>query len=85
MGGTVNWNDGGVLETSVRAGERGPLIVLSGAAEFTNITQLIEVINSQTMKMHGGSMVLIRPQPAVVSVLTLVDEEQVIAVRAGSP
>jgi anti-anti-sigma factor len=116
MGGTVNWNDGGVLETSVRAGERGPLIVLSGAAEFTNITQLIEVIDSQlsggsrqlvidvsrlrsadstsiwfllltarTMKMHGGSMVLIRPQPAVVRVLTLVDEEQVIAVRAGSP
>ena len=116
MGGTVNWNDAGVLETSVRAGERGPLIVLSGSAEFTNITQLIEVINPQlsggtrhlvidvsrlrsadstsiwfllltarTMKMHGGSMVLIRPQPAVVRVLTLVDEEQVIAVRAGSP
>ena len=116
MGGTVNWNDGGVLETSVRAGERGPLVVLSGAAEFANITQLIEVINSQlsggtrqlvidvsslrfadstsiwfllltarTMKMHGGSMVLIRPQPAVVRVLTLVDDKQVIAVRACSP
>jgi MFS family permease len=42
-------------------------------------------LTARTMKMHGGSMVLIRPQPAVVSVLTLVDEEQVIAVRAGSP
>jgi len=116
MSGTVKWTNGGVLETSVRAGEGGPLVVLSGAAEFTNITQLIEVIGSQlsgdtrqlvidvsrlcsadstsiwfllltarTMKMHGGTMVLIRPQPAVVRVLTLVDEEQVIAVRAGSP
>src|ERR1700722_2036361 len=116
MGGTVKWTNGGVLETSVRAGERGPLVVLSGAAEFTNITQLIEVIGSQlsggtrqlvidvstlcfadstsiwfllltarTMKMHGGTMVLIRPQPAVVRGLTLAEKERVMAGRAASP
>jgi anti-anti-sigma factor len=104
-----------LLEISVRAGERGPLIVLSGAAEFSNITQLIDVISSQlsegvrrlvidtsglrfadstsiwfllltarTMKTLGGSMVLIRPQPAVVRALNLVDTEQIITVRTGT-
>lgn len=101
-----------MLEISVTAGEFGPLIVLCGAAEFSNITQLIDVISSQvsegvrqlvidtsglcfadstsiwfllltarTMKTDGGSMVLIRPQPAVVRTLNLVDVEQVITVR----
>jgi anti-anti-sigma factor len=104
-----------VLETSVRAGECGPLIVLSGAAEFSNITQLIDVISSQlsegvrqlvidtsglrfvdstsiwflvltarTVKTQGGSMVLIRPQPAVVRALNKVDVEQIITVRTGT-
>ena len=104
-----------MLETSVRAGECGPLIVLSGAAEFSNITQLIDVISSQLsegvrqvvidtsglrfadstslwflvltariVKTQGGSMVLIRPQPAVVRVLNKVDVEQIITVRTGT-
>ena len=83
--------------------------------EFSNITQLIDVISSQlsegvrrlvidtsglrfadstsiwfllltatTMKTHGGSMVLIRPQQAVVRALNLVDVEQIITVRTGT-
>ena len=52
-------------------------------ADSTSIWFLL--LTARTMKMHGGSMVLIRPQPAVVRVLTLVDAGQVITVQAGGP
>jgi len=100
-----------LLGTSVAAGAYGPLIVLSGAADFT-IAHLTGVLASQmtevtrqlmidvsglrfadsasiwlllvvarTLKDEGGSMVLIRPQPAVARILTLIDTDHVITIR----
>jgi anti-anti-sigma factor len=101
-----------LLGTSVAAGAYGPLIVLSGAADFTSIAYLTGVLASQmtevtrqlmidvsglrfadsasiwlllvvarTLKGEGGSMVLIRPQPAVARILTLIDTDHVITIR----
>ena len=41
-----------VLRMSVSAGERGPLITLSGEADITNAAELSELINAQ---LSGGT------------------------------
>jgi len=101
-----------LLQTSVAAGASGPLIVLSGVADISTITQLSGVITSQlseitrqliidasglrfadsaaiallllvarTLKGQGGTMVLIRPQPAVARAVTLADPGQIIMIQ----
>ncbi len=106
-----------LLQTSVAAGASGPLIVLSGVADISTITQLSGVITSQlseitrqlmmidvsglrfadsaaiallllvarTLKGQGGSMVLIRPQPAVARAVTLADPDQIITIQGRTP
>jgi anti-anti-sigma factor len=107
-----------LLQTSVTAGASGPLIVLSGVADISTITQLSGVITSQlseitrqlmmmidvsglrfadsaaiallllvarTLKGQGGSMVLIRPQPAVARAVTLADPDQIITIQGRTP
>ena len=106
-----------LLQTSVAAGASGPLIVLSGVADISTITQLSGVITSQlseitrqlmmidvsglrfadsaaiallllvarTLKGQGGSMVLIRPQPAVAQAVTLADPDQIITIQGRTP
>jgi len=105
-----------LLQTSVTAGASGPLIVLSGVADISTITQLSGVITSQlseitrqlmidasglrfadsaavallllvarTLKGQGGTMVLIRPQPAVARAVTLADPGQIILIQGRTP
>ena len=105
-----------LLQTSVAAGASGPLIVLSGVADISTITQLSGVITSQlseitrqlmidvsglrfadpaaisllllvarTLRGQGGSMVLIRPQPAVARAVTLADPDQIITIQGRTP
>lgn len=107
-----------LLQTSVTAGASGPLIVLSGVADISTITQLSGVITSQlseitrqlmmmidvsglrfadsaaiallllvarTLKGQGGSMVPIRPQPAVARAVTLADPDQIITIQGRTP
>ena len=105
-----------LLQTSVATGASGPLIVLSGVADISTITQLSGVITSQlseitrqlmidasglrfadsaaiallllvarTLKGQGGTMVLIRPQPAVARAVTLADTGQIIMIQGRTP
>jgi anti-anti-sigma factor len=73
-----------VINSQLSEGTQQLLIDMSGlcSADSTSIWFLL--LTARTMKMHGGSMVLIRPKPAVVRVLTLVDEGQVITIRSGA-
>ena len=97
------------------AGESGPVVVLSGEADWSTVGQLSELITAQlaggvrqlmvdasglrfadsasvrvlvlaarTLKERGGALVLLRPQPAVARMLTLLGVDQSITVRGGT-
>lgn len=103
------------LETSVTAGESGPVVVLSGEADWASAGQLSELMTAQlaggvqrlmvdvsglrfadsssvrvlvlagrTLKDRGGSLVLLRPQPAVARVLELMGADQLVVVQGGT-
>jgi stage II sporulation protein AA (anti-sigma F factor antagonist) len=102
----------GALESSVAAGDSGPVIVLAGEADLMSAEQLSELLAAQvssgaqqllvdaselrfadsasvralvlaarTLRERGGSLVLIRPQPAVARVLELLGVTDLLAVQ----
>lgn len=104
----------GLLEASVAAGESGPVVALSGEADWSSAGQLGELITAQlaggarqltvdvsglrfadsasvrvlvlagrTLKEQGGTVVLVRPQPAVARVLELMGADQLLVVQSG--
>lgn len=100
-----------LLKASAAAGESGPVIMLSGEADFSTVAQVSELITAQlssgtrhlmidmselrfadsasirvlvmaarTLHQRGGNLVLVRPQPAVVRVLTLMGADQMLTI-----
>ncbi len=93
-------------------GESGPVVVLSGEADWSSAGQLSEVISAQVsggapqllvdvsgltfadsasvrvlvlagkaLKERGGSLVLVRPRPALVRVLELMGADRLLVVQ----
>lgn len=105
----------GVLKASAAAGESGPIVTLSGEADWESADQLNELMIAQlsggakqllvdvsglrfadsasvrvlaltgrALKQRGGTLVLMRPQPAVARVLELMGADQLLVVQSGS-
>jgi anti-anti-sigma factor len=106
----------GMLKASVAAGRSGPVIVLSGEADLTNVAELSALISAQladgiqeltidmsglnyadsasvrtlvlaarTLKERGASLVLLRPQPSVARILTLLGADQMLTILGQAP
>ena len=104
-----------ILQASVSSGRDGPVLVLSGEADMTNLAVLNDamaaampggarhltvdvsglrfadtasvralLLAALTLKDQGGFLVLLRPQPALRQVLTLLGAGQAITIRAGA-
>jgi anti-anti-sigma factor len=104
------------LWTSVVTAGGMPTIMLSGVADFSTITYLIEAINEQllqgvlhlildvsglqladstaiwllllvarVLQAQGGSVVLLRPQPAVAEAVTQADPNGLITIEHSPP
>jgi anti-sigma B factor antagonist len=105
----------GVLTASAVAGESGPIVTLSGEADWSSAGQLSELMNAQlsggarqvrvdvsglrfadsasvrvlvltgrALKQRGGTLILVRPQPAVARVLELMGADQLLVVQGGN-
>jgi anti-anti-sigma factor len=105
-----------MLKASVAAGRSGPVIVLSGEADLTNVAELSALISAQladgipeltidmsglsyadsasvrtlvlaarTLKERGASLVLLRPQPSVARILTLLGADQMLTILGQAP
>lgn len=103
-----------MLEITVAAGANGPLITLSGEADFDGSAELSAVMAAQlavgavhllvnvaeltfadstvvraliltarTLRERGGTLVLLRPRPAVARVLQLMGADQLLTVQGG--
>ena len=103
-----------LLEISVAAGSPGPVITLSGEADFNGSAELSAalaaqlsagavgllvdvadlhfadstvvralVLTARTLRERGGTLVVLRPRPAVARVLQLMGADQLLVVQGG--
>ena len=75
----------GVISGQVSAGARNLRIDVSGLRFADSSSIWLLVVVARTLTGGGGSMTLIRPQPAVAKMLALVDADQVITIWGEDP
>jgi anti-anti-sigma factor len=70
----------GVITGQLSEGTRHLVIDVSGLRSADSSSIWLLVVVARTLERAGGSMVLTRPQPAVVNMLAQVDVNQVITI-----
>jgi anti-anti-sigma factor len=61
------------------------MIDVSGLRFADSAAIALLLLVARTLKGQGGSMVLIRPQPAVAQAVTLADPDQIITIQGRTP
>lgn len=72
------------LAAQVSGGARHLTVDVAGLRFADSASVRALVLAGRTLAERGGSLVLVRPQPAVARVLALLGVDQVIAVRGGT-
>lgn len=72
------------LAAQVSGGARHLTVDAAGLRFADSASVRALMLAGRTLQERGGSLVLVRPQPAVAKVLTLMGVDQVITVRGGT-
>lgn len=75
---------GEALATQVSSGARRLTVDLSGLRFADSASVRTLVLAGRALHEQGGVLVLVRPQPAVARVLTMMGVDQAITIQAGT-